>query len=158
MIVSDESSTSTATPLFKTHFDLKVDYPSGDTIIRLFQGANHEVFSLHIPKKVSSLEFDPNTWLIQKNTIKTGIADYHALSNFDIYPNPAKNVISIDLIRSSTGNNASVSIYDIRGELLLQQAIKNQRTDVDISFLPSGIYFIRLIWEGNTEVKRFIKQ
>ena len=158
LIVSDESSTSTATPLFKTHFDLKVDYPSGDTIIRLFQGANHEVFSLHIPKKVSSLEFDPNTWLIQKNTIKTGIADYHALSNFDIYPNPAKNVISIDLIRSSTGNNASVSIYDIRGELLLQQSIKNQRTDVDISFLPSGIYFIRLIWEGNTEVKRFIKQ
>jgi hypothetical protein len=67
------------------------------------------------------------------------------ISNLSIYPNPAKNTLTID------GDYTSATIYNVFGKLVL--TTDYQKT-IDVSALSNGIYFIKV---DNTTIK-FIKQ
>ncbi|OFX28506.1 MAG: hypothetical protein A2X08_05590, partial [Bacteroidetes bacterium GWA2_32_17] len=82
-IVSNQTTSISITTLFKTHFDLKIIYATGDTIIRLFQGTNNETYKIYFPELVDSIEMDPNFWLIQKNFIITGIEKNNISFSFE---------------------------------------------------------------------------
>lgn len=80
-----------------------------------------------------------------------GISEFN-LSSFSLYPNPATNQLSIDteLVINS------LSIVDLTGKTI---TTTNQPTKlVDISNLPSGIYFINVTTDENTITKKFVKQ
>jgi len=62
-----------------------------------------------------------------------------------IYPNPAKNTLTID------GDYTSATIYNIFGKVVLTTDYQNT---IDVSALSNGIYFIKV---DNTTIK-FIKQ
>ena len=66
-------------------------------------------------------------------------------SSLLIYPNPAKNTLTID------GDYTSATIYDLFGKLVLTTDYQNT---IDVSALSNGIYFIKV---DNTTIK-FIKQ
>jgi PKD repeat protein len=73
-----------------------------------------------------------------------------------VYPNPANNIITIET--SSLNKNEDISIYSIQGELLLQQPILLAKTNVDISTLAKGLYFIKVKAEKGLAVKKFVKE
>lgn len=78
-------------------------------------------------------------------------------SNIDwtIYPNPAKNQIGFSSV-NTRDSNLTIRIHDLRGRLLLK-VNRLQHEDIDISFLPNGIYLIR-IGDGKSEkLIKFIK-
>jgi hypothetical protein len=68
-----------------------------------------------------------------------------------IYPNPAQSVIFMSGI-----NNYEISVYDISGKVLMSKIVDNH--PVDISGLSKGIYFVRIIDNNKTVVRRFIKE
>ena len=54
-VESVQTTSTTTTPLFKTHFDLKLNYSTGgDTIVRLYQDANTENFRICVSNAVKS--------------------------------------------------------------------------------------------------------
>jgi len=55
-----------------------------------------------------------------------------------IYPNPTQNVFHVNLRESKMAN---LEIYDMQGHLLLCENITPEK-GIDISFLPSGLYFV----------------
>ena len=63
-----------------------------------------------------------------------GIHDMNA-SQINIYPNPANNYISV-----SCKNFKQVEIFDINNKILL----KSLNPIINISGLPSGLYFVRV--------------
>jgi Secretion system C-terminal sorting domain len=67
----------------------------------------------------------------------------------DVYPNPTTNKIVI--VSESTSNFA---IYDILGHQILRGSLSNNSTDVDVSALPTGIYWVRV----QEAVSKFVKQ
>jgi hypothetical protein len=67
---------------------------------------------------------------------------------FRIYPNPATDYIRVE---SATGNNNWLSIYDVLGNLLYHQKTVTGAM-VDISYLPSGAYYVR----AGEEVNRLV--
>lgn len=74
------------------------------------------------------------------------------LSNLDfkIYPNPAKDFISIDYLE-----NYEYQLMNSLGQVLLSG--KNEKSNIDISSIPVGIYFLKITNEvGNYGVKRVI--
>jgi hypothetical protein len=80
-----------------------------------------------------------------------GISEFN-LSSFSLYPNPATNQLSIDT--ELVINN--LSIVDLTGKTI---TTTNQPTKlVDVSNLPSGIYFINVTTDENTITKKFVKQ
>jgi hypothetical protein len=47
---------------------------------------------------------------------------------------------------------------NLNGQVILTRQITEPKTPLDISSLPSGVYFVRLTGESTVEVGKFIKQ
>ena len=74
---------------------------------------------------------------------------------FSVYPNPAKDYLTV--ISSESLSGCIVSIYDIYGNELLNQQINDSKVVVKISSLTNGIYFLKLTNNKKIEVRKFIK-
>jgi hypothetical protein len=57
-----------------------------------------------------------------------------------------------------TLQNTTISIYDIQGKLLLQQAISQHQTELNISQLAKGIYIVKVNNDKNSMVSKFVKE
>lgn len=69
-----------------------------------------------------------------------------------VYPVPMKDYLQIDF--KSLNSKVSVQIFDIAGTLHSSSVITEESSILDTSFLPAGVYLIRLVSpEGITELK-----
>lgn len=74
--------------------------------------------------------------------------------NLKIYPNPSKDVIKIEGL--DLRNSSLVEIYDMSGNKV--SANNNITKDgIDISFLPKGVYTLKLIEGDSVFSERFVK-
>jgi|SRR5690554_973373 len=74
--------------------------------------------------------------------------------NFSLYPNPTSDKIYLKGIPTEVG---WLWIYSVQGKLL--QSSKNIPTEIDVSQLSPGLYFMKLVSsEGSTITSKFIKQ
>lgn len=77
-------------------------------------------------------------------------------STFQMSPNPTRNTLNITL--SATNNWQQVQITNAVGQVLLQQPALQGTRSIDLSKLPAGLYYLRLLGTGGTEVHSFIKE
>jgi aminopeptidase N len=159
LIISSNQTTSTSvTTLFKTHFDVRINYPTGDSLIRLYQGSNDETYKIYFPHTVSSVEIDPYFWLIQENSITSGIIKKNNSNLFSVFPNPANDRITISLKPGNILKNTFISMYNIEGQLILQQQIRACKTEFNISGFAKGVYVIKLNCDEKSDVSSFVKE
>lgn len=78
-----------------------------------------------------------------------------ALEQMQIYPNPARNEVS--LVFSSASSNRNIELWDINGKLLLQQEATSKELKLDVSTFPKGMYLIRSTENDQTEVSQLFK-
>jgi hypothetical protein len=69
------------------------------------------------------------------------------------YPNPATDKITIETLQSAT-----IEILNIHGQKILQQQVRQGKTDIDISGFAKGVYVLRLFCNDKTEVIKIVKQ
>jgi Secretion system C-terminal sorting domain len=85
----------------------------------------------------------------------TGI-DEQPQSKVPIYPNPATDKITIEIAEGRAPSH--LSMMTLNGEEVLTRSLIKPKTQIDISNLPSGVYFVRLTNDKMVEVGKFIKQ
>lgn len=73
-----------------------------------------------------------------------------------IYPNPAKDLLNIDIAQPSIECNIEVLCMD--GRYILTKKANGTNTQLDISKLPRGMYLLRVSAEGASSNTYFIKQ
>jgi photosystem II stability/assembly factor-like uncharacterized protein len=73
-----------------------------------------------------------------------------------IYPNPTIDKITIS--SPSITGNTQLSIFTVSGEKVLERQLTDNETQIDISALPRGVYFVRVQDEKWIEVGKIIKQ
>jgi hypothetical protein len=73
------------------------------------------------------------------------------------YPNPFNNVLNIASNRDSGFVGKVCKIYSIGGKLCLTQTILSQKTILNVSNLPSGIYVLKIIGNKDQQVYKLIK-
>lgn len=76
--------------------------------------------------------------------------------NFEIFPNPTSENVFIQISNSS--ENASVTFFNYVGKEVLNQKISNATQKINVSNLSTGVYVVKVISEGKTGIKKFIKQ
>ncbi len=76
--------------------------------------------------------------------------------NIHLYPNPANNILTIE--DTSPGKEKMVSIFNIHGQLLMNQTLNQAKTIIDISDLAKGIYFLKLNTDKGGDAKTFLKE
>ena len=77
-----------------------------------------------------------------------------AFGNFNYYPNPVKNSLFI--------KNAStidiIEITSILGQTILSKKVNELQTEIDLSSLSNGIYFVKATSEGQEKTIKIIKE
>ncbi len=81
-----------------------------------------------------------------------GVIGHNADHRYQIYPNPANDYIVIE--NFNTDN--VIQIFDITGNIVMSKS-SNINNQVDVSALPSGIYYIKINHETNSYFHKLIK-
>jgi len=81
-----------------------------------------------------------------------GTNDY-ALKNVKVYPNPAKDNLTI----SAESDISLVEIYNSMGQKIITKTNSSDQLFVDLSNISSGVYFIKTYSGENTQFTKIIK-
>ncbi len=73
-----------------------------------------------------------------------GIHEIENISHINIYPNPVSNLIYFSLKNHMT--NSTVQFFNSLGQIVLSVTATNE---VDVSKLPIGLYYVKIITETN---------
>jgi hypothetical protein len=87
-----------------------------------------------------------------------GINDININSQINIYPNPANDNITVENTSLNNNKDEMISIYNIQGQLLLQQPMVQAKTNIDIVSLVKGMYYIKVKTVKGIAVKKFVKE
>lgn len=87
-----------------------------------------------------------------------GLNELNSESRITIFPNPANDNISIELLNLLPSTKNTISIYNIQGQLLFQKYSDLAKTEIDISTLSKGIYFIKIQNSDNIIFQKFVKE
>ena len=80
-----------------------------------------------------------------------------SISNFNVYPNPANEILQIN-VDISMNSDIKINILDITGKLILEIAEEknvagNIIKQVNVSSISEGIYLVKLTANGNSSMK-----
>jgi len=86
----------------------------------------------------------------------TGNDEQKIENGLTIIPNPSNNKIIIS--SSAITGNTLLSIFTVSGEKVIERQLTDTETQIDISALSRGVYFVRVQDEKMVEVGKIIKQ
>ncbi len=100
---------------------------------------------------------DGDMFLVKIKSI-SNIGFNEPIGTFDllIYPNPTEDKLYIQT--AGKANNSNFSIFNVKGKQFFQQQFTTSTITLDISSLPSGVYFVRVVGDKSVSVEKFIKQ
>ena len=81
------------------------------------------------------------------------LAENKSNFNFDVFPNPASNAVTI-----SNSRSASVQIIDLSGKVVYSKTIIAGQTEISINHLKTGAYVVQLVTNGSVQNKKLIKK
>lgn len=169
LVLKNVSDNSTTTHLINS--DIRT-WEGEVTVTQHFSLGLTGTFELYLwaPDMNPTLETDPNyciqlanenMWqsatgfndLFQTVTLTTplGITDLPADIHFSIYPNPTTDRITIQLHNSE---NEVIQLLNSKGQTVREIGI-SQTSEMDVSGLESGVYFIRLL-NDEASAQRFV--
>jgi hypothetical protein len=73
-----------------------------------------------------------------------------------VYPNPATDKITIEIAEGQAPGQ--LSMMNLNGEEILTCSLIKPKTQIDISNLPSGVYFVRLTNDKTVDVGKIVKE
>lgn len=92
------------------------------------------------------------------NMATIGLKPVAEVSNYSVYPNPSKGIVSLRVDKALRGTE--IKVLDMLGKVVYTSVLKvdyiNQELKLDLSSLPSGIYMIQLSSAKNSDVKKLI--
>jgi hypothetical protein len=109
-------------------------------------------------KNFAAIYFDFNEPVIT-NTAQTvivsptGLSSLSSLGKLAVYPNPAQSKININGIKLENGK-AQLRLFDLCGKLIFEKNITTSTPEVDVQYLPAGMYLL----QSGTQRATFVKQ
>jgi photosystem II stability/assembly factor-like uncharacterized protein len=98
----------------------------------------------------------PRHCVIIQQQKQNGIGNIPITGKIRIYPNPASDIISLD-IPSGSGEN-SVQILDGQGSVILERKIEPNGNRINICLLKPGLYFLKIINDRGQSCGKFVKE
>lgn len=137
---------------------LRAGYTQSSAISAILSNQNINYSTISITSGQYTFSLQPNAVCLFKIYIPGIISSTEnnfVSTNFDIYPNPTSDKLTIAL-PSQQKSKSILQIYNTMGVLVKTVDINHSSIVIDISELSSGLYFIRMT--NSQQTKRFIKQ
>lgn len=149
-----------------------------DPLIALFtyhislENATNGINSITIPTAYENI-INPQTIFVRLTNNNTGSyvltnfnietdgnlsVEDNFINNLKLYPNPTTGILNLQ--SEYLAESIVVKVYNLQGKELLfeQKTPNNGLIKLDISNMETGVYFLKMISEDNTVIKRFIKE
>ena len=109
-------------------------------------------YDLTVKDTISNCEVDTTVCIVTVGTI-----DLVPVETIKIYPNPSKNHVIIDFIKSNI-QSAKIKIFDMSGTLKFQVLKKeNERIlEINTKSLKAGVYIIKIEQESMISYKKLV--
>lgn len=91
-------------------------------------------------------------------TFPLGIAQWADSSQIEIFPNPVSDDWLQIRISGTAPTKMDFRLTDMRGRILKQGALANDKSFIDMTKLPSGLYFLHLDAGGDTHVTKIVRE
>jgi len=88
------------------------------------------------------------------NELHYGIDETDDNETFVVYPNPANNILFVETCHGASLQNPTYRITNLIGQTVLSGNITSENQQIDISYMPAGLYFITV---GKQTVKFMIE-
>jgi hypothetical protein len=136
-------------------------WPVRDSISYILKKGENQYFKIYFTDYYA----DQTKQNIKFNTTKYSIlSSANELTNsfgaFQVYPNPANDIVNVDLITLDPTKEAHVSLLDITGRVISKSVLENTSGhivgEINVSQIPSGIYFVRIESNGTSLAKKIV--
>jgi len=155
LIINDITTTITETQITANQTGATyqwLDCNNGNAVIN---GATSQTFSVTTDGSYACEIVNGCSTDITDCVVMTGVSveTDNKLNSLVLYPNPAKNRITIIGIESQIQD---IRIVNFSGKFVKTESIDN--TTINISELPAGIYILQIFTENGLSTQRFIKE
>jgi len=101
---------------------------------------------------------DESVWTPKVTFTTSGVAatEEFNLKFVSIYPNPARNILTVQLNELSL--DTKLKIFNLEGQLLYVENSNSSIKTLNISDLSSGIYFLKIETKNQSFIKKFVKK
>ncbi|MDR2971673.1 MAG: leucine-rich repeat protein [Bacteroidales bacterium] len=122
----------------------------------VFNGVNQSECTLEVPMTSISVYQNAEVWKeFNIVGIEVGIDEWKIENGeLEIYPNPTGGELKI---ATSEYPISDIRIYDVVGKLVVQSKIVQSEIEINISHLPTGIYFVRIQTENGVVTRKVVK-
>jgi hypothetical protein len=79
----------------------------------------------------------------------TGIKELAGPSEIQVFPNPAKNVLNIELDQKS--DETTVALYDIAGKMVMEKKVTEKSFSINTQPYARGIYLLK-VYDSNKQI------
>jgi hypothetical protein len=86
-----------------------------------------------------------------------GISEKNSSAPILIFPNPAHQQINV-VTASAPFTGGHIYIYSLQGAVCADQNLSKQRSELDISELPRGMYFLKVVDKEGIHSGKFVKE
>ncbi|MBC3538053.1 M1 family aminopeptidase [Rufibacter sediminis] len=151
---SIESSSSAATPFFKTQLEVKISTSVKDTVVVINQEEYTQDLQFKVTGQVLSLEVDPAQWHLEQ--VKEVVFDPFIAELLSapvvVYPNPTSGEVRL---KGGEGLPEQIIIQDMVGRHI-RTFVPTSRT-FSLADLGAGAYFLRLKYGESYILQRVVK-
>jgi hypothetical protein len=91
------------------------------------------------------------TRIIHLFPVPTGLGETNFETNFQLYPNPAKNELTISL--NYLKEPLKMEIYNLQGALVMDKTLVQAINKIELD-IPNGIYFVKLVSENGQTISK----
>ena len=159
-IAVDQSQSDPSVSFFEMPIPVELKDATHDTMVTLFNTYAGQTFTVDAGFVPDEVIFDPDLWILSANDVVTKV-DIPVRDNilFSIFPNPVVDDLSVTYAISNTLAE-NLFITDVSGRVVktIPPLPMNQPTiQVNLSDLPFGIYYLRIMEGNRAVVKKFVK-
>ncbi|MBK6447384.1 MAG: T9SS type A sorting domain-containing protein [Bacteroidetes bacterium] len=90
------------------------------------------------------------------DSLSVQISEHLPETSFTLYPNPAFDKVHLHFSSPST-EKITIKILDIKGSLIFQEEINSVDSELDLSKIYNGVYFVKVEGEKLYPVIRLVK-
>ncbi|MCK9450991.1 MAG: T9SS type A sorting domain-containing protein [Bacteroidales bacterium] len=93
-------------------------------------------------------------WEADVSCTPVGIKDENLIEGFSFYPNPTDGIVDL----KSIDNIEQISLFNVLGQIVITKQVDATSSQLDISSLNTGTYFMQVTANGRLGTYRVVKQ
>lgn len=135
---------------------------SQDTLLVFDHTFSGQLFTAQLNFKVDSVIIDPDNWIVcNQNVVSTTAEIGNANHQIKLFPNPAKELLTMTIPRQSNKEVKSIHVFGCDGKIVDFTLLNKQNNEnvvlLDVSALSKGLYFINMTTTTANFTSKFIK-